>query len=105
MRLDDGNVASFIRCGYPIDNIVSAFRKLNECGSTLCDDMIVGHDVAILAYKEAGALGNSVTILVRHNDRYDGPIRSFSYRWYVLSRRYPLGGSNTGNDKKQRKQF
>ena len=68
MRLDDGNIAGFIECEHSIDNIKSAFRKLNDSGTTLCNDVIVGQDHSIIAYEEAIALGNSVTILVRRHD-------------------------------------
>ena len=32
-------------------------RKFNDSGTTLCNDVIVGHDDAVLAYEEAAALG------------------------------------------------
>ena len=68
MRFDDSNVTIFIGCKHSIYREESTVRKFNDCGSAALDDMVVRHDLAILAYEEATALGNRVPFLVRHDD-------------------------------------
>ena len=67
MRFDDGDIAILVGCKHPIDSKESTVRELNDSGAAVLDDVVVGHDVAIFAYEKAAALGDRMTILVRHD--------------------------------------
>jgi hypothetical protein len=67
MRLDDGNVAIFVGCKYPIDNKESTVWEFNDGRAAVLDNVVVGHDLAIFAYEKAAALSERVTILIRYD--------------------------------------
>ena len=67
MRLDDSHVAIFVGCKYPIDKKESTAREFNDGRAAVLDDVVVGHDLAIFAYKKAAALSDRMTILIRYD--------------------------------------
>src|SRR5271157_3530152 len=64
MRLDDGHVAIFVGCEYPIDNKESTVREFNDSRAAVPDDVVVGNDLAIFANEKAAALSERMTILM-----------------------------------------
>src|SRR6266446_1685375 len=81
---DDGEVADFIGCQYTVNRQGRAVGELNDSDVAVLDDVIVRHDHALRADKETSALCYGF-IVVRRDDGYDCSVRSFGYRWYVLS--------------------
>jgi hypothetical protein len=68
MSFDNGNIASFVRYEYSIDNEESAAREFYDSGCTVFDDVIIGYDTAILAHEKTAPLRNGMSVFVRHDD-------------------------------------
>ena len=64
MRLDDSNVTMLIGRKHSFDWEDSTVGEFDDRGASALDDVVVGHNPAILAYEEAAALGDRVLFLV-----------------------------------------